>query len=240
MTRSRVRLLMLCAVVLGVMAFGTSAAQGAGTWLISNGAETWTGQTLLSNLKSQIEGQQISFLSYIFGLIHSKISCTAMTLEEIALTGGGNLDHGYMVFTGCQFFIGGGEGEGEEEEVPECVPSSKGAPAGKIKTVRLKGELVLHTGGLTLVKLSPLEGTVFANITFGAECAFGEEFPIEGTLFLKDCEAAATQLLVTHLVQEAPLTTLTLFEEPLKVLGSVNLSLVGATHQGLKWGAIAP
>jgi hypothetical protein len=220
------------------MAFGTSAAQGAGTWLITNGAETWTGQTLLANLKSQIEGTQISFLTYVLG-IHTRISCTAMTLEGMALTGTGLLDHGYMVFTGCHVFLFGAEGE-EEEEAPECVPSSEGAPAGKIKTVRLKGELVLHTGEITLVKLTPLEGTVFAKFTFGGECVLGEQFEIEGTLFLKDCEAAATQMLVTHLVEEHSLSTLKMFKEPLKVLGSVNLSLVGAMHQGLKWGAIAP
>jgi hypothetical protein len=241
MIRTRLGLLGLCAVVLGVMAFSASAAQAeAGAkWLILSGGVAKTGEELPAAVDGSLENNDGSLLSKIVG-IKTKFLCTGAKLIEVKLEGTGSLTNGGKVkFTGCATYL-------NEELAPECETHSAGQPAGTIVSNAGKGLLVLHepSAGVKegVTRIEPKEGETFVTLTLGELCPIGNKVPIIGKLFVKDCEGKLTTHLVNHLIEELKaLTTLWTIsktaEHVATIDGSALVFLTGA-HAGLAWGGM--
>ena len=224
----------LFALVLGVMAFGTTAAQAEpGAFWKVNG--TQISSTLLPEVKAEIDGPHGILLTKV-GLSKVEILCTTIGFNTAKLHELGRAT-GKITFTGCITKLNG-------TTAAACVPHSPGAANGTITTNALDGLLKLHTleGGAKddLLELLPESGTVFVTIVLGKaapeknECAIGEKFDITGPAFLKDCQNEGLVEKVTHLFEEGPLTALKFGANAATIDGSAFASLVGA-HVGMKW-----
>jgi hypothetical protein len=240
MIRTKLMLLGLCAALFGVMAFGASGAQAA-KWLIlmSNG-EVLTAEQLLANLGAEIDSPKL--------ILHTEvlkdkylIECTGLELIGVGLESEGKLTEGGKVkFTGCVGLVNGSVNK-------LCTPKSNGTTQGTILTNEGKGVLVLHelTGGTKdgLTKIEPkVAGGSFVNLEMEEGCAIGEKLPINGVLYVKDCEGKLETHLVKHLGEEGPLTELWATsnkteEHTAHILGSVWFFLTGA-HAGLAWSGM--
>ncbi len=241
MIRSRLGLLGICAMVLGLMAFSAGSAQAA-KWLIG----TKTGEELKAELQGEIENADAALLSKILG-IKVRILCTAGTLVGVSLEGAGKLTTGGKVqFTGCKTFLTP-SGKAEEEN-KSCEPRTIGTALGTVETNKGKGQLVLHeaTAGLTVVE--PETGTAFATLEMSSTCPIGERIPVNGKLFLKDCTTAVCEfsgletLKATHLIAQGPLTQLWVLNKNAEHLetsidGSARIWLAGV-HLGMSWSGM--
>lgn len=243
MIRTKLGLLGLCAVVLGVMAFSASAAQAeaGASWLIlmANG-EVLTGAQLPATIEGEIENSDASLLTEILK-IPTKILCTAGTLTSAELIGTGSVKKGAKVkFTGCKTFL---KGEATANEL--CLPHTKGTAGGTVETNAGHALIVLHTleGGTKdeLVEILPDEGETFATLEMNEACPIGEKVPIKGKFVVKDCEGKFLEHLVKHLIIEGPLTHLFAISDTAEhkstIDGSAWIFLSGA-HAGLKWGGM--
>ena len=252
MIRTRLGLLGLCAVVLGVMAFSASAAQAESTavWLILT-EETFknekgetehkvkTGAELPAVVEGSLENNEGSLLSKITG-IAVQFKCTAATLVGVKLEKEGKLTEGGKVkFTGCKTFLNGAE-------ATECVPHSGSEPAGTLLSNEGKGLLVLHepSAGVKegVTRIEPKTGATFITLTLGASCPIGNSVPIIGKLFVKDCEGKLTTHLVKHLIEELKaLTKLWTISETAEHVATIDGSamvFLGSPHTGLAWGGM--
>jgi hypothetical protein len=233
MIRTRLILLGLCAALFGVMAFGASGAQAA-KWLIlmSNG-EVLTGEQLPATVGISLESNAILHTEVL--KVKFLVVCKTATLVGASLEGEGKVTSGGKV----KF----GECTGETNGSPNasCTPKSNGEPEGTILTNAGKGQLVLHEGGVGLTKLEPVSGA-FATLEMKAACPVGEKLPINGVLYLKDCENMLELHLVKHLIEEGPLTEMWATsnnntEHKAHILGSALAFLTGA-HLNLAWGGM--
>jgi len=239
MRYTKLTVLGLCAVIVGLMAFGASAAQAEkdNSWVIltSGGVKELVTSALKPLLAAELENGSVGVLhaDVLEGSVHVEVRCTAGSLVGVRLEGEGTLTNGGKVtFTGCSVKLNG-------EAAPECkVHAPASSPVGTVSTNEGQGLLKLHEGKLvTLVK--PKTGTVLVTLLMGTECVIGENVPVEGHLAIKDCEGKAEEHLVTHLIEELPaLTSLAVLDDPsAQVLGSALVKLTGSPHAGLKWGA---
>jgi hypothetical protein len=235
----------LCAILVGLMALGASAAQAEKdiSWVIltSKGVKELVTSALKPLLQAELENNiGILHADILEGSVHVEISCTAGTLVGVHLEGEGKLTEGTKVtVTGCSVKLNG-------EAAPECKVHSAGEPVGTVTSNEGKGLLELHlfkdpgepekTELIGLV--TPKAGSTFVTLLMGNECVIGEEVPITGVLALKDCELKAEVHQVTHLIEEEPeLTTLEVLDDPsANLLGSGLVRLAGA-HEGLKVAA---
>jgi hypothetical protein len=234
MIRSKLGLLGLCAVVVGIMAVSASAAQaeaGANWLILTSGGAVKTGAELHAAVIGSLENNTGSLLSRVLG-INVQILCTAATLVGVSLEGTGSLTNGGKVkFSGCSVDLNGAA-------APECAVHSAGQPVGTVETLAGKGLLVL-IGGVGRTLIEPKEGETFANLNMGEECPIGENIPVRGKLVIKDCENKLSTHLVTHLIEEdtvnSDLWVLNKTEEHKATIdGSALASLTGA-HAGLAW-----
>src|ERR1700709_1773405 len=239
MIRTKLGLLGLCAVVFGVMAMSATSAQAALSWLVLNSAGT-EAKELKAELLGEKDTAHISLSTKEVG-IKFVVTCTNFALVGVNLEAGGTLSNaGKFKVQGCEAY----------ETAPltgglVCHVHSAGQAAGVVLTAAGKGILALHTltGGGTevLTKLEPSVGTTFA--TFLTEkCVVPETNPVNGVLYLKDCEKKALTHEVKHLVEQGPLTSLFVgsdtaehLETSLSGSGWVKL---GGAHAGLKFAAM--
>jgi len=247
MIRTKLGLLGLCAVVLGMMAMSAGSAQGATTlfsWLILNAAKT-VATDLLALLTGKTDSTHLTLDGEVAGL-KIAVTCTNFTLKGVHLVPGGKLNEtGKVVFTGCKVYK-----VAPLTEEYKCTVKTVGAAAGTVETNAGKGELVLHEvkAGVkeVLTKVEPLTGLEgnFATLRFeGAECVLPELNQVHGTLYLKDCLGFATTHKLEHLVEQGPLTSLYVGGHSAKqleitrILGSAWISLTGE-HAGRDWSAM--
>jgi hypothetical protein len=248
MARSRIglKLLGLCALIMGVMAIGGAGlaqAEPGSYWGYLNGAELIKfGVALEPELGFEIEelggaepGRHLVLLFRIAGS-NVAILCTELT-SDLKLKAEG-LVLGLLTLHGCATRING-------IPAPACIPHSPGAKAGLIKSLELDGLIELHKlepSGVRddIVKFIPDVGSnAIAHIQFGEECSLPEEILIFGYFSVYDCQNEFLVHKVTHLWQEfAPLTHLYVISDTLEhkvtIDGSVNVFLKGK-HLGLKW-----
>jgi hypothetical protein len=243
MTRPRVasKILVLCGLVLGLMAFASSAARAeAGAfWGYKSGINLLKfGAALLPRLETALENNHGALLTMIAGM-PIEILCTAMTAVNMALEPEGKV-LGKLLFHGCKIKITGVESK-------PCEPHV-GANAGLIETVTLEGLIRLHLlgGGVrdetVLFKRDPIQGPkleTMATINTGEECALGEAIPIGGKFSVKDGENAFLTHKLFHLAEAfAPLTYLWVIsdtpEHRATLDGSVLVGLL-APHAALGW-----
>lgn len=236
MTRSKLGLLGLCAVVLGMFAISTSSAQAALSWLILDGNHQ-NPKELKAVVLGEIDSSHLTLLTKLSGLMIS-ITCTAFATENLNLEAGGTLTTGFtIVYTGCEAYSGDTLGT-----ALNCGVHSSGTPVGTLLTNELKGILVLHEeGGQVLTKIEPKTGTVLLLI-LTSECVLPEDIPVNGVVYVKDCEGKATTHTVKHLVEQGPLTSLWVGKHTVEHLetsirGS-GWTKLGGAHLNLQWAAM--
>jgi hypothetical protein len=245
MTRTKLGLLGLCAVVIGMMAMSASAAQGATlSWLILDSKKG-----VATELKADVTARENSAhvtLHEEIGGVAGAVTCNYLSLEETELELGGKLtEGGKVIFTGCGVYK-----KAPLSEPFPCTVKSPGVAVGRIETGELKGELVLHDlsggGKQVLAKIQSkagLEGTIVTLRFEGAGCPLPESITVHGTLYLKDFHNQATVHKLDHLVEQGPLTSLYLGTHSAnqlavtKILGNALVYLFGF-HIGLEWGAM--
>ena len=234
--RSKLGLLGLCAVVFGVMAMSASSAQAALSWLVLDSTGT-TATNLEAVLVGEKDTAHLTLLTKIVGLKIS-ITCTNFELNGVSIKPVDTLSNGKVKFTGCVVYNGWVT---LGEAIPGCEVSTKEAPIGTIETNKGKGLLELHSNGEVLTKIEPEVAGPFVTILI-KNCSLPEENPVNGVLFLKDCESKATIHELKHLVEQGPLTSLWIGKDTAEHLetsldGSGWIKLGGA-HTGLKWAAM--
>ncbi len=241
MTRSKLGLLGLCAVVLGVMAMSASSVQAAGSWLVLNAAGTVATEVkkegekvnLLVSGVGELDSASATLLTHLVGL-KLGLSCTAFTTSGIHLAAEGKFtEGGKIVFTGCTVSEGG----------TGCTVKSPGAAVGTVASEEGKGELILHElkAGVkeVLTKIEPkTAGGSFATLRFEGECSLPEVNKVSGVIYLKDCEGFAETFAVKHLVVQGPLTSVSIGADTAEHLetsvdGSAWVKLSGE-HAGLQ------
>jgi hypothetical protein len=255
MTRTKLGLLGLCAMVFGLMAFSATAAQAevGAKWLILNKAnEVKQGSTLHANvqLKTDVNGVLHSeilkiktlFLCETIEALNANLQEDGIIGKEVVTVEGLKEGRGSTIkFSKCTTDLNG-------SPVPGCIPTDPVGGPGTIITKPGHALLKLHklgTGTLDdLVEILPDTGLggEFAKIVLPAGCVIGTSVPVLGRLFLRDCEDLALTHLVEHLVEsDATTTKLTrLFvisdtaEHAATLLGSAWARLTGE-HEGLKW-----
>jgi hypothetical protein len=239
MTRSRLGLLGLCAMVLGLMAFGATGAQAEGTWLILNSInQVKTGTELPAIIELEKESSVYVLHSKIIG-IAVLFLCTELKAVNAKIFGAGAVGKGpgeekgsKVLFSGCTTDLNGAA-------APECTPkdATEGV-AGTILTKEGHALVVLHEGQ-DITKVLPDEGETFATIEMGATCPIGTKVPVIGSLALKDCENLALTHLVKHLVEPfealTQLWTISKTEEHKATLLGSAWAKLGGEHTGLKW-----
>ena len=240
MIRTKLGLLGLCAVVVGMMAMSAGAAQGAFSWLILNEAKT-VATDLLALVDAKLEGTHASLDGEVAGL-KIAVTCTAFTLTNVHLVPGGTLNNtGTVTFTGCKVY----EAAPLTKEY-KCTVKSPGAAAGTVATtVGNTGKLVLVEGEVQ-TQIEPAGGPTgnFATLRFeGAECILPEVNQVHGTLLLKDCLGQATTHVLEHLIESGKSTKLYVGGhsakqlEVTKILGSAWVFLI-KEHEGRLWSGM--
>ena len=234
MIRSRLGLkaLVLSGLVLGLMAFAAAGAQAEGNFKV-NGANI-AGELLPSIQVTSVENKTSSLLFTTGGGTKVEILCTeikllnGLTANDAKLGIEGKVDLGRVHFNGCLTKLNG-------TTSANCKPFT-GANSGLILTEPGKGLLRLHEGQ-PVIEVTPETGTTFVTIALGPLCAIGEEVPVAGVLFLRDCNNLGASELTEHLITElAALTKLTALKQPATLDGSAIVKLTGA-HAGLKFSA---
>jgi hypothetical protein len=244
MTRTRLGLLGLCAMVFGLMAFstGAQATVGAHWWILNS---TGTVKTDAGSLEASanVEAETV-------GILHAELAnhtkflvlCKKLTAEGLKLQANGSTTNGKIKFSECMTELNGAE-------APACEPKDAVGGAGTVVTKKGHGLIVLNTGGTAseVVLLSPETGETFATIEMSAECAIGTKVNVIGPHFvIRDCEGLFKSHLVKHLIQEEATGTVKTelwvisktTEHVASILGSAWAFLTG-THEGLKFGGEA-
>jgi hypothetical protein len=242
MIRSRLglKVLGLCAVLVGMFAFtGAAQAETGSLWKIG-GAQAKGGELV----EGSLEGTSGTLLTTLGGkAIHLK--CTALALVGAKLVEPNGGITGKIDFSGCDFLSLKTVG-GELVLQKACEPNIEGK-AGLIITNTIDGLIVLHTptGGKAEGVLEAKGLPDFATIQLGAEgklneCAFGEKLLVGGVFFLKDCEGKFSTELAKHLVQELPALTKLVINEgttPATIDGSA-FAFLGSPNVGKLWAGI--
>jgi len=245
MVRSRLGLkaLGLCAMVLGLMAFGTTAAQAepGAIWDVNGGALP---EALLPTLAATLEGHA-TLLSKTGGKPFH-ILCSGVELKETHLVFPAGV-LGFVKFTGCTLLE---LKEGEAITLAACEPH-EGEEKGVVITKKAKGLILLHEfknakgeverkEGVT--EFEPEIGTTFATVHTSSKCGFGENIPVGGKVLFQDCQKAFSTPQPTHLIEYNVLSELWTFsntaEHKATIDGSANVVLSGEKHKGLTFNGL--
>jgi hypothetical protein len=259
MIRSKLGLLGLCAMVLGVMAISASGAQAAGSWLVLNSTKTAETKVELvggvvnlpATLSGKVDTPEPKLLTHLLGLTVT-VTCKKFTTAGISLSFEGKLSEGgTVVFEECSVIAKDKNGNPSGE----CTVKTAGQAIGKIVSEEGKGELVLHelAGGAkdVLTKIEPkTAGGAFATLLFApttseSTCLLPASNPVKGVLFVKDCKEGgngAEEFAVEHLIEQGPLTSLFVGSDTVEHLetsidGSAWVFLTGS-HNELSWRAM--
>ncbi len=232
MVRSRLglKVLGLCALALGLMAFVASAAQAEATshWNVAGKSVTGTEEFPLEVKELENKTGTLEFTTAGGTLV--KILCTTAAFGGTKggrLIKEGGISLGDVTFTGCKVELNSKPAGG-------CEAHTTGQPVGTILTENGTGLIQLDVvAGKTeeYTKITPDVGSTFAKIEMGPECAIGTLVKVEGILWIKDCEGNTGFLTEkkTHLIEES-LHTLTALGRPAVIEGSAIVQLaVGGT-----------
>jgi hypothetical protein len=226
----------ILALVLGLMAFGATAAQAEpGAYWLVNGTDI--GTTLLPEVQAENDTEHIT-VSTSVGKTPLEFLCGPIKLVGAKLHELGRFT-GKIHYEGCITIL-----NKNGKAVGNCKPKSPGATAGLIETVALEGLLKLHelAGGAKdeLLEVKPVApATAFVRVEMGPLCAIGNEFDFTGKAFLRDCLNEGLVDRKDHLVEEGPLTALKFGGNEAHVIsGSAFVFLKGA-HEGMTFAAHA-
>jgi hypothetical protein len=242
MTKRRLGLFGLWAIVFGLMTFSAAGAQAeeGAQWLFAEKEGTEPVPFLEASLKFEAETYE-SGLSFVLHIeIEGKkilIWCGSGSSENIVLKANGSIGKGAkIIFNKCSVTING-------VAKPECEPNIGQANQGVISTQALHALLELRElgGGFTdvVATFSPDENEVWAAYKTSIKCPIGPGLTIFGSLELRDCGEVLSIPMSKHLFEPYPadggLWVLKhTAEHSIVVLGSWWAFLTGA-HEGLKW-----
>ena len=222
------RLMGLFAIVLGLMAFGATAAQAepGAHWNVNGSAISGA---LLPEVQAEEDTDHSTLLTKV-GLSKVEILCDTIEFVGVKLHELGRAT-GKILYHECTTKLNG-------TAAAACTPKSPGQALGLIETNALDALIKLHTTGtgskVDLLELLPAEGkTAFATLELGATCAIGSKFDITGKVFLKDCTEEGLVEKVKHLFEEGPLSALLFGANAATIDGSAWGFLVGVGHAGL-------
>ncbi len=235
MTRTRLMLLGLCAALFGMLAFSASGAQAAKWLILTSGGVVKTGEELKAAVGVEAETKLTLHTEIL--KIKLSITCSGVTSIGASLEGAGKVTEGAKLkFTLCISITNG-------EVNPSCTPSAGGEPEGTILANESKSQLVLSEG-VGLIKIEPkTAGSPFVTLKFPASCPVGTSIPVNGVIYLKDCEGKLETHLVKHLLEVAKpptevwVTANNNAEHKVTLLGSFWYFLQGA-HAGLAWSGM--
>jgi hypothetical protein len=232
MIRSRfgLKALCLCGLVAGLVVLGANAVQAEETahWNV-NGASV--SATLKPEVViAEVEKSDITLATKVAG-IAAEFLCTGAQFIGAKLEPEGKVSSGNKTkFTGCITKLNG-------VVSAACVPNNNGTEKGVAVSTALKGLLILNKGE-GIILFEPVSGTTFLNLEFSEECSIGEVCPIIGNQSVKDRNGQLGVELVTHSVEQGPISELWVVsktaEHVATVTGSAVLKL-GGSHAGLKW-----
>lgn len=241
MIRTRLGLLGLCAMLLGLMAFSASAAhaeENAHWWIVEK--EGAALKELEAEVNLEIDSTHLTLHTIIAG-VKVLFLCLGISAVKIKLQAKGVVGSGGKVkFSTCTTELNGAVSSA-------CEPVN-GTEKGVILTNAGHGLIVLHKlepSGVKddIVELLPDTGTTLATVVMGAECSIGTKVPIIGKLTLKDCQGLFLKHLVKHLIEEGPLTELWAIskteEHKASILGSAWVFLIGVHEKMLFSGETA-
>jgi hypothetical protein len=237
MHRSKLSLLGLCALAVGVMAFSAASAQAA-EWLILTGGTpniTKTAAELNAAASITLESGGARLNTRLIKL-KLEISCTGGSLLGTSLEGEGKLTSGGKAeFTGCKTI-----NAATKAELPECGVKAGGGAVGKIITAATKGQL--QSSGRT--KIEPKTGTTLATLEFEAGCVLPSPTTVNGVLFVEDCEGKLEMHLLEHLIVQGVETSLFVGADTAEhletsLVGSAWLKLIN-NHLGRLFGGMIP
>jgi hypothetical protein len=249
MTRTKLGLLGLCAMVLGLMAFSATGAQAAGTWLILNSeGKVKTGVELPAVLELEKDKNKEGVEHYILHTEILKIKvlflCSGIKAVNAKIFGAGAIGKGpgeekesKILFSGCITLLNG-------VAEPKCLPTDPIDGADFIVTEFLHGLAALHEltdktkDDIVLIEPDKFGGPLVV-IHFSAGCVIGISVPVFGKFAPLDCENLSLTHLAKHLWEPfLPLTRLWAIsdtpEHAATILGSVWAKL-GGEHAGLLW-----
>jgi hypothetical protein len=237
MTRSRLSLLGLCAVLIGMVAFTGVAQATTGAFWKVGGATAKGGEPV--EAKTDVEGVLLTELGGKF--LHLKCPTINLVGAKLVEPKGGVT--GKIDFKGCKLFELVTPG-GVLKEVKACEPSAEGVK-GLIVTNTIAGLIVLHipSGGTKegVLEVKPaIAGVQFANIILGEECAFGENLKVGGVFFLKDCLKQFSTEVKEHLVEELKELTKLVINEGTKTatIDGSAWAFLGSPNAGKLWAGI--
>jgi hypothetical protein len=243
MLRSRLglKVLGLCALVLGLAALSAGGAQAA-SWsiIMAKGELVKVNETnkLFAQVEiNAIENNTLTLAFQTAGGTKVAILCTSMGFDEGGrLMANGVLSLGRTLFKGCLTKLNG-------VTSAACKPKAGGAPSGEILPERFTGIASVSSETLRL-RITPENAKgetskLFLKIELGVECSIGEIVNVEanslGGGLLLEANALKEEEKVEQLVVEVE--SLIALGQPAKVEGSIWMRLVGE-HLGLKWGGI--
>jgi hypothetical protein len=182
------KLLGLCALVVGLMAIGASAAQAeesGGKWTFINGSGVLSELPDSEPFGIRLDATSVTLLTEI---LKKKVefTCTSLEAVEGKLIKGGTV-LGKLTFKGCITKIGGATQKA-------CEPNAEGKNPGVIKTNKIKGTLLLHklTSGVKdkIIIAEPDTGeTFFATVQMSELCSIGESVPVGGKFAIVDLKS---------------------------------------------------
>jgi len=214
MTRPRLGLLALCTIVFAATAFGTSAAQAevGSQWLLAK--LTPEGVKLITFLSASVEFETDVPFIWHFSLIghHVLFECSTIKAVNTKLLANGSIGEKEGAVKGSKIKYSGCKTKIDGSTSASCEPNAGGGSPGVIETNLIHYLIVLHelAGGTKdeLVLALPDTGETYAMVEMGEVCALGEELPLIGKHYYKDCENAFLKHLLKHLWETAPLTEL--------------------------------
>jgi hypothetical protein len=247
MTRTKLGLLGLCAVALGLMTFGATGAQAEGTWLILDGkGGVKTNLPAIVEFEKDKNSEGVERYTLHTEILKIKVLflCTNVAAVNAMIFGAGAIGekegvekNSKVLFSGCITELNG-------KASPECTPKDPTDGEGFIVTKAGHGLVVLHELAADKVRddiviMLPDEGETFAVLSFGASCVIGTSVPVIGKLALKDSENMALVHLVKHLFAAfTPLTELFVISktaEHATTFSGAAWAKLGGAHTGLAY-----
>lgn len=218
------------AIMLGLMAFSANLAQAepGAHWNVEGAAIS---AALLPEINAKIVGSVTTLLT-TSGKTTVEILCTTYSFKGAKLHELGRFT-GKIHKSGCKTSLNHGA------HIKSCEPKSTGASLGLIETNALEGLIKLHTGGVELLELLPVNAAmVFVTIHLGPLCAIGDLFDIKGSYFLKDAKGEFSVEKKEHEFAEGPLSAL-LFGSNAMTLDGKFLAFLEGTHVSMNFSGHA-
>jgi hypothetical protein len=236
------KILGLCALVVGLMAVSVSAAQAA-SWDVNGVKDTLLATIQVKEIEELNPGvvtlRDVSLSATILGGA-VQFTCHTIVLNGVATSTSGLLDHGDVTFSNCATFLNG-------VAAPKCEAKTAGQAVGTILSKQGEGNLALEGDGKKVVLIRPLKNAKnepveeFLTIATGAKCSFGEEIPVVGTLALTDPELEINKAehLITPNLTWTKIGVFNLEAGNAATINGSAITLLTGAHSGMSWKGLA-